>query len=266
MIVQESFLKKLKSAFDLNIYEVKIWTALLSRGVATAGELADISGVPRSRSYDVLESLEKKGFVVMELSKPIKYVAIHPEEVISRVKTSIQKKAEEQISELDELKDKQIYKEIELLHKQGIEKIDPTNISGLIKSRKNIYDQLKSMITNAKESVLIVTTDSGLQRKSDALKTALNKAKKKGVDLRILSNIDAKSIPKNILKLADIRVNKSKEARFVITDNEQILLMLNHDRDVHENYDVAVWLKSPFFASTLKDMVDKNWNKLKPLN
>ena len=47
----------------LNSYEVKIWTALLSRGVSTAGELSGIANVPRSRSYDVLESLEKKGFV-----------------------------------------------------------------------------------------------------------------------------------------------------------------------------------------------------------
>ncbi len=78
MIVQDTFLKKLRGAFDLNIYEVKIWTALLSRGIASAGELADISNVPRSRSYDVLESLEKKGFVIMKLGKPIKYIAIQP--------------------------------------------------------------------------------------------------------------------------------------------------------------------------------------------
>ena len=67
MIVKEDFLKKLKGSFDLNIYEVKIWTALLSKGVSSAGELSDISEVPRSRSYDILESLEKKGFVVMSL-------------------------------------------------------------------------------------------------------------------------------------------------------------------------------------------------------
>ncbi|RJQ17958.1 hypothetical protein C4573_00830, partial [Candidatus Woesearchaeota archaeon] len=57
MIVQQDFVKKLKD-FGLNSYEVKIWTALLSRGVSTAGELSDIANVPRSRSYDVLESLE----------------------------------------------------------------------------------------------------------------------------------------------------------------------------------------------------------------
>ena len=84
MIVNEEFLKKLRSSFDLNIYEVKVWTALLSRGVAAAGELADISGVPRSRSYDVLENLEKKGFIVMKLGKPIKYIAVKPEEILKR--------------------------------------------------------------------------------------------------------------------------------------------------------------------------------------
>ena len=61
MIIDKDLLKKVRSSFDLNEYEVKIWTALLSKGVATAGELAEISNVPRSRSYDVLESLEKRG-------------------------------------------------------------------------------------------------------------------------------------------------------------------------------------------------------------
>mgnify|MGYP000262357459 CR=1 FL=1 len=89
MIVKEDFLKKLRAAFDLNIYEVKMWTALLSRGMAAAGELSDISNVPRSRSYDVLESLEKKGFIMMKLGKPIRYIAIKPEEIIKRLKENI---------------------------------------------------------------------------------------------------------------------------------------------------------------------------------
>ena len=89
MIVKEDFLSKLRQFFGLNLYEVRIWTALLSRGVSTAGELSDIGDVPRSRAYDVLESLEKKGFVVMKVGKPIKYLAVEPKEVVERVKKSI---------------------------------------------------------------------------------------------------------------------------------------------------------------------------------
>src|SRR3989339_589647 len=66
MIVKEEFLSKLRRYFSLNLYEVKIWAALLSRGVSTAGELSDIAIVPRSRSYDILESLEKKGFAISD--------------------------------------------------------------------------------------------------------------------------------------------------------------------------------------------------------
>src|SRR3989338_5155735 len=99
MIVQEQFLKKLRSAFNLNIYEVKIWTALLSKGVASAGELSDISNVPRSRSYDVLESLEKRGFVLMKLGKPIKYIAVKPEEIFLREKKRLMDDAELQVSQ-----------------------------------------------------------------------------------------------------------------------------------------------------------------------
>ena len=54
MIVKEEFLSRLRKIFDLNLYEVKIWTALLSRGTSTAGELSNISDVPRSRTYDIL--------------------------------------------------------------------------------------------------------------------------------------------------------------------------------------------------------------------
>ena len=88
MIVQFDFLNKLK-ALGLNSYEAKLWVALLSVGTSTAGELSDIANVPRSRSYDVLEGLEKKGFIITQIGKPIKYLAIPPEEVLERVKESI---------------------------------------------------------------------------------------------------------------------------------------------------------------------------------
>ena len=52
----------LKSAFGLNSYESKIYVALLGRGMR-AGDAAQASGVPQSRTYDTLRSLEKKGFV-----------------------------------------------------------------------------------------------------------------------------------------------------------------------------------------------------------
>src|SRR3990170_3513235 len=115
MIIKEEFLSKLRTYFSLSLYEVKIWTALLSRGVSTAGELSDIANVPRSRAYDVLETLEKKGFILRKLGKPITYVAVPPEQVVDRVKLRVAQEAEEQAKVLEELKKSSVLSELSAL-------------------------------------------------------------------------------------------------------------------------------------------------------
>jgi len=142
MIVKDELLSKLRRYFNLNLYEARIWTALLSRGVSTAGELSDIGTVPRSRAYDILESLEKKGFVIMKLGKPIKYLAIDPKEVIERVKKQIQETADSNILKLKELGDDNALKELDILYKQGVEFIDVVDLSGALKGKHNLYTHL----------------------------------------------------------------------------------------------------------------------------
>src|SRR3989339_2033422 len=129
MIVQKGFLTKLKD-FGLNSYESKLWTALLSRGISTAGELSDIANVPRSRSYDILESLEKKGFVIMKIGKPIKYIAVSPKEIVDRVKKNVRTESEDRLKRLEDLKTTDIVDELNNLHTQGIELVEPTELSG----------------------------------------------------------------------------------------------------------------------------------------
>ena len=175
MLMKEDFLKKLRAAFDLNIYEVKIWTSLLYRGLATAGELSDISNVPRSRSYDVLESLEKKGFVMMKLGKPIKYIAVKPEEIIVRMKDHINTDAESKVGFLEDVKKEPIFNELEVLYKTGVQKIDPYSLTGSIKGRDNMYAHLKSMLERAEKSIIIQTTKDGFVRKAKRYKAVFRK-------------------------------------------------------------------------------------------
>jgi HTH-type transcriptional regulator, sugar sensing transcriptional regulator len=265
MIVNEEFLKKIRGSFDLNIYEAKVWTALLSRGVATAGELADISGVPRSRSYDVLENLEKKGFIIMKLGKPIKYIAVQPEEILKRIKRNVKDKADIQIKQLGKVSATPIYQEIELLYKQGIDKVEPTDLSGILKGRKNLYDHLKTIVSNANESVHIMTTEKGLLRKVDTLKSSIKKAKTKGVKIKIVAPIKELSfIPKEIREAIEIRAaDEETRARFILVDGKELLFMLSNDQDVHEAYDMGIWVKTPFFTKALDQMFSLNWKGLK---
>src|SRR4030067_2382511 len=207
MIVKDEFLGRLRKIFDLNLYEVKVWTALLSRGTSTAGELSNISDVPRSRTYDILESLEKKGFILMKLGKPIKFVALKPEEVVERVKKNLVKEAQDKSKRLETLKGDDVLQELSSLFTQGIKFVEPTDLSGSLKGRQNLYNHMDMMIRSAEKSITIVTTREGLNRKMEALMPALEKCKKRGVKIRIAAPVDASNIKvaKEFKKVAEIK-------------------------------------------------------------
>ncbi len=267
MIVNEEFLKKLRSSFDLNIYEVKVWTALLSRGVATAGELADISSVPRSRSYDVLENLEKKGFIIMKLGKPIKYIAVKPEEILKRIKKKVEDDTKLRLATLNKVAETDVYQEIDLLYRQGIDKVEPAELSGVLKGRKNVHDHLKTIIANAENTVNIMTTEKGLLRKVDLLKSVIKKAKANGVKVKIVAPVKELSfISKDVKEAVELRSTDEKtKARFVLVDGKELLFMLADDQDVHEAYDMGIWVKTPYFTNALNQMYELNWKGLKRL-
>jgi sugar-specific transcriptional regulator TrmB len=265
MIIQKDFLNKLKT-FGLNSYEAKLWAALLGRGVSTAGELSDIANVPRSRSYDVLESLEKKGFIIMKIGKPIKYVAVPPETVLERVKRRVMSEAEEQTRTLNEIKSTPLLNELNLLHKKGIELVEPFDLSGSIKGRKNIYNHLEQKIKEANKSVTIMTSSQGLLRKNLALRGAIKKAKAKGVKIRIAAPItpELKKELNEIAPFAEIR-HTPQRGRFCIIDGKDITFMLMNDAEVNPAYDVGIWVNTPFFASAFEKMFDASWKDMKPV-
>jgi HTH-type transcriptional regulator, sugar sensing transcriptional regulator len=260
--MEQRFLNKLKE-FGLNSYEAKIWSALLSRGVASAGELSDISNVPRSRAYDVLESLEKKGFIVMKIGKPIKYIAVEPEEVLERVKQRVKADADVQTKILDELRNDSILTELETLYKQGVEVINPTDLSGSLRDRTNMYNNMVTMINNAENSVMIMTTAKGLTRKSEALKKAIEKAAKRGVKVRIAApvNKESKKAAETLGKAAKIKHIDTIKARFMIVDNEQVSFALLDDEKAVPSYDVGVWVNTPFFAQTISQLFESVWKE-----
>jgi len=265
MIVKEEFLSKLRRYFALNLYEVKIWTALLSRGVATAGELSDIANVPRSRSYDVLESLEKKGFAIMRLGKPIKYIAVSPAEVVERVKKNMKEEADERVGRLEDLKKTDVLNELNTLHTQGIELVEPSDLSGSLRGRHNLYSHLELTIRNAEKSVTIMTTPQGLIRKVEGLKPVFEKLKRKGVRIRVAAPFtkETKDAFKELSSVAEVKHTDGK-GRFCVVDGKQLIFMILDDKEVHPTYDVGIWVNTPFFASALENLFDVAWKNMKP--
>lgn len=262
MIVPKDFLNKLKD-FGLNSYESKLWVALLSRGISTAGELSDISNVPRSRAYDVLESLEKKGFIIVKVGKPIKYLAVPPREVVERVKKKVAEDATQKNHILDQLKDSETLEELNTLHNTGIKLIDPTDKSGAFRGRNKMYEHLSTMVKNAQKTITLATTKEGLERKHDVIFAALKKAAAKGVKIRVTVPANAsKEILNQFSKIAEVKHNQD-HSRFCVIDNKEIMLMLNSDKKTHKDYDCAVWVDTPYFVEYFSKLFDSEWKNLR---
>lgn len=255
MIVQNELLIKIQD-LGLNSYEAKIWTALLSRGISSAGELSDIANVPRSRSYDVLESLEKKGFVVMKLGKPIKYIAVSPTEVISRVKKKVFLDSDERIRLIEGIKGTEVFKELELLHK-GIDMVDHTDISKSFKTRDSSYLKMKQLVDEAKKSITLVSTEKGVKRKLDSLRNNLKRANKRGVKVKVAAPV-TKSNKSYLDKTGFKIINTKLNSRFMLVDNRHIMFMMVDDSLIAPSYDAGVWFESSMMGNALSKMFDVN--------
>lgn len=265
MIVDGAFLNKLKD-FGLNTYESKLWIALLSRGVSTTGELSDIANVPRSRSYDVLESLEKKGFVVQKIGKPIKYVAIPPGEVLERVKKNVQDSAKNHIQVLQDIETSPLLEELTVLHNQGVEMVEPTEFTTAIKGRSNLYTHLQSTIKNAKQEVLIITSSNGFIRKAIGFKSLFKRLAAKGVSIRIIAPLgpDTRKYEKELESIAVIKHQPSIRARLCIVDGTETTFMVLDDETVHPSYDVGIWINAPYYSAAMKSFFEHAWQGLSP--
>ncbi len=75
-------LAKLLIGLGFTEYEAKAYLALLQQSPLTGYAVARISGVPRSKIYEVLGNLVERGDVLMSRGEPIRYAPKQPKEMI----------------------------------------------------------------------------------------------------------------------------------------------------------------------------------------
>lgn len=258
MMIKHELVKRIKEYFNLNIYETKVWVALLTKGIASAGEVAAISGVPRSRTYDVLESLEKRGFAIAKIGKPVKYIAVKPTEVLEKIKLSTMQEAQDKVASLSNLKETSEYMELEKLHNSGLSPIKTSDITGSLKGRSNIIAKLRELIQNAKKEVTICTSVLDFEDKSRALLSSIEEAAKKNIKIKIALSGNPEKIKKISSKLSVKPAISNSDAKLYISDRQEVLFMITSDNSEEE---VGVWLNSPFFAESMSEMLENGKKK-----
>lgn len=261
MLASQKVMDALKG-IGLNLYERKLWVALLARGTSTAGELSEIANVPRSRAYDVLQSLAEKGFVIVQTGKPIRYVTVTPEEAFERARKKLEEDLKRMQERIEELKSSPMMRELNEIHQQGLKLVSPGEITGALKGRYSVIQQLSTMFGNANQKISIVTTPEGLNELYANHLDTLKKAKEKGVEIKIAISGTEKCSEaiKSFGNIADIKTMDEKEVpvtgRFFVVDGRQLAFALT-DTKVHSTQDMAFWSKSEHAAANVLEPLFK---------
>ena len=185
--------------------EALVYVTLLKHGPLTARALSDLSGVPYSKVYTILESLSRKGFVTIIEERPRLYLATDPEETFPSYIDSL-------IHEIKSAGEKALKKLREIYANKA--KIEERRVM-LIRDPSLIAAKVAEAIRRAKTYVKL----SGPDRLVLRLKEELAKAVKRGVKVYVLSpsNPDIKGVKRKYLPLT---------AGGLIVDGKEVIILL----------------------------------------
>ena len=99
--MEETDGSQLLQTLDLKDYETTALDRLMRLGRTTAPNLAEASGIPKARVYDVLESLGDQGFIEIIPGRPKEYQPKAPEEILQRAKANRRQEYEAYCREVD---------------------------------------------------------------------------------------------------------------------------------------------------------------------
>ena len=145
----------LLKGLGLTMYEAQAYVTLTSLISATAFEVSEKSGIPRSKIYDVLKKLNEKNFIEIEDGRPLTYNVKSPVEVLSREKEKINSKINDGISRLTNIYENgmsQVQAPIWRIY--GVEKIINQEVEIIKRSKNSINMRIGFLFENEEEALI----------------------------------------------------------------------------------------------------------------
>ena len=236
--------KKSLENIGLTSYEIRSYTTLLKEGEINASEISEKSGVPYSKIYEVLGTLEEKGWIGSDDSRPTKYFAKSPTTALETTKQSAENEfLKNQSVILTEL--------TSLYEKSGTsEKPDIWVISGAM----NIVAKIMELVENCRSEVLIAIPQAGEEIVKQAL-PKLRQLNEKGVKITILTSdkLDKESV-KAISRIAKIKIKSGLFGGGIISDKRYVVILMGPEISGSKTTDiVAIWADHAGLAGFAKE-------------
>ncbi len=244
--------KKVLHEVGLTEYETKAYLILLERGVMTASEVSEYGGIPYSKVYETLNSLEKKGWVEAERGRPTRYFPKAPSEALEAARLRL----EDMVNSwkhivLGELQP--LYEKRELMEKPDI---------WILRGEFSVMAKLREMLDAVKSELLIAVPDFA-KGFVDASVSILGHVRNNGVNVKIMVTGDWNE--KELALLGSARLRDNLFGGGVIVDGKEALLFLG-EADSKRSYSglLVIWSNHIGLVKFAKEYFELLWNTAKP--
>ncbi len=244
--------KKVLREVGLREYETRAYLTLLERGAMTASEVSEHGGVPYSKVYETLNSLERKGWVEVERGRPSRYFPKAPSESLEAAKLRLEDMVNSWkrvvMGELQPL-----YEQRELMEKPDI---------WILRGEFSILAKLREML-DAAHKELMIAVPVFAKGFVDASVSVLAQVRDSGVRVQIMM-AEGEHIEK-ISKVGEARVRDNLFGGGVIVDGKEALLFLG-EADTKRSYSglLVIWSNHIGLVKFAREYFQLLWDTAKP--
>jgi sugar-specific transcriptional regulator TrmB len=244
--------KKVLHEVGLTEYETRAYLILLERGVMTASEVSEHGGIPYSKVYETLNSLERKGWVEAERGRPTRYFPKAPSESLEaarlRLEDMVNSWKRVVLGELQPL-----YEKRDLMEKPDI---------WILRGEFSIMAKLREMLDVVK-SELLIAVPGFAKPFVDASVSALGQVRDTGVGVKIMVAGDWSE--EELALLGDARLRDTLFGGGVIVDGKECLLFLG-EADTKRSYSglLVIWSNHIGLVKFAREYFQLLWDTAKP--
>jgi len=243
-------------------YEARIYLVLVKMGTIKASELSFFGQIPRAKTYGAVNELERKGLVRVIPGKPEVYCAVSPGEVLMPV-------VNKQTLELNETS--AIVENLMLTFETNkhVKREGPKEADGFweIQGRPGVFNKITQILSDASKTVNYCTSAAGLVRAYKVHCDTLEKASKKGVQVRVLAPVNSENagVAREIAEILEFKVlDKPFGQNFVTVDDRELVVIetLPEDLRTDQGADKGVWTTNRIMVELHDQLFDRVWNTL----
>lgn len=188
-------------SLDLREYETQALRELLTLGRSTAPNLAEATGIPRARIYEVLDTLADSGFVEVIPGRPKEYQAKHPSEILDRAIENERQDYETYREDVESVRT-EFVSTFGPVFERASEDVTPTeDLFHVVDVGDPSETETRQLYHEAEQAVSVLTKSFAYL---DSIRPAFEEALDRGVEIRVLMLDPTLLEPDNRDRQADI--------------------------------------------------------------